>query len=132
MDPLTSTLNPLESSTITVRVIKSFPHRNIKSIVLHNIDLTTVHPSGLLTVCKGALQKWKAYKDTEVDTFKIYTHAHASKTVSLTINLDHDEDWILNKHVPLMEYGIRNESELSLFSFEKYTEWKSNPLENWE
>ena len=38
-EPLTSNARPLKNSVITIRVIKSFPYRNVKNIVLHDYDL---------------------------------------------------------------------------------------------
>ncbi|CAJ0649311.1 10428_t:CDS:1, partial [Entrophospora sp. SA101] len=40
-DPLTNKLNPTTSSTLTIRVIKNFEYRTVKSIVLSNINLET-------------------------------------------------------------------------------------------
>ncbi|KAG9305646.1 hypothetical protein G9A89_022568 [Geosiphon pyriformis] len=62
------------------------------------------------------------------DTLKIYTKAHGSKTQNLTINLDHDEDWILkDDNFTLSSYGIENETELSFFNYDAYQKFKEHP-----
>lgn len=40
-EPLTNTLNPTTSSTITIRIIKNFEYRTIKNLVLQHINLET-------------------------------------------------------------------------------------------
>lgn len=41
---LTNTLNPTNSATLTIRVIKNFEYRTVKYLILHeiNLDTTTV------------------------------------------------------------------------------------------
>lgn len=68
------------------------------------------------------------------DSLKIYTHAHGSKTVNLVINFDHDEDWLLDMNdaeKKLYQYDIENETELSLFKWDDYVKFKTNPQEKW-
>lgn len=40
-EPLTNTLNPTTSSTITIRIIKNFEYRTIKNLVLQHVNLET-------------------------------------------------------------------------------------------
>jgi hypothetical protein len=40
-EPLTNTLNPTTSSTITIRIIKNFEYRTVKNLVLQHINLET-------------------------------------------------------------------------------------------
>nr|CAG8506401.1 12437_t:CDS:2 [Entrophospora candida] len=47
-DPLTNKLNPTTSSTLTIRVIKNFEYRTVKSIVLSNINLETTTNQNLV------------------------------------------------------------------------------------
>jgi len=41
-DTPTNLAKPLNSATITVRVVKSFEYRVVKSLVLHNVDLQQI------------------------------------------------------------------------------------------
>jgi hypothetical protein len=56
---------------------------------------------------------WKVYKHVKLDTLKLYTKAHGSKTTNLIINLDHD-DWILNNdEATLASLGIGTNTDTS-------------------
>lgn len=47
-EPLTSTVRPQSMAILTIRIIKSFPYRSIKNVVLKDVDLTTTTPAALL------------------------------------------------------------------------------------
>jgi hypothetical protein len=71
------------------------------------------------------------YKGLQLDTLKLYTKAHGSKTTNLIINLDHD-DWMLDDdNTVLQELSIENEAELSFFKREDYEAFKADPTEKW-
>lgn len=79
----------------------------------------------------GAL---RPFRNVKFDTIKIYTHAHGTKTINLVINLDHDDDWVLdlsNEVKKLIDYGIENETELSVYNLEDYEYYKKNPEDKW-
>ncbi|VVT46197.1 uncharacterized protein SAPINGB_P001094 [Magnusiomyces paraingens] len=134
-EPLTSTLRPDTLAIITVRIIKSFPYRTEKNHVFHDIDLTKTTAQQLLERVKDLIAKqgaFRAYRNVNLDTVKIYTHAHGSKTMNLIINFDHDDDWILSDpNKSLHDYGVENETELSIFNFKDYEEYKANPVDKW-
>ncbi|SCV03615.1 LAMI_0H09582g1_1 [Lachancea mirantina] len=136
-DPLTSTVKPLTNSTITVRVIKSFPYRNIKNIVFSDYDLKNKTSENLLEDSLAHIRNtgaFRPFRNVEYDTLKVYTHAHGSKTVNLVINFDHDDDWTLDTKdstKKLVDYGIGNETEISLFKWDDYVTFKANPQEKW-
>lgn len=128
----------MTDSTLTIRIIKSFPYRNVKNYVLTHVDLTKTNAKQLLEEMKETIHQDKTLKpfcNVDYDSLKVYTHAHGFKTMNLVINLDHDNDWWLNisdESVSLYDCGIRNESEISLFNKEAYLEFKLNPtVEKW-
>lgn len=132
--PLTSTRDG-HSATITVRVIRSFEYRTIKNHVFKNVNLYTTTPAQLLEQIKQVVKTeggFRPYRTVDLNCLKIYTHAHLTKTVKLSINLDMDDEWILDEDKPLYDYGIRNESELSCFNRDMYFTFKQNPEEKWE
>ena len=51
-EPLTNTIAPKTSATLTVRVIKSFEYRTEKSLVLHNVNLETTTVGRLKEVAR--------------------------------------------------------------------------------
>ncbi|GCF01299.1 altered inheritance rate of mitochondria protein 29 [Zygosaccharomyces mellis] len=136
-EPLTSTGRPLTNATITVRVIKSFPYRNVKNLILQNYDLRSKTPKDLLLDCQQRISTegaFRPFRSVQFDSLKVYTHAHGFKTINLVINFDHDEDWILDindNEKKLYQYGIANETEISLFKWEDYVNFKANPEEKW-
>ncbi|KAK9326042.1 hypothetical protein V1517DRAFT_101771 [Lipomyces orientalis] len=133
-DPLTSTLRPATDAIITLRIIKSFEYRTERNLILKDIDLTKTTVGELLDLAKKDIMTqgaFRALRNVEYDTLKLYTKAHGSKTTNLIINLDND-DWILSDHSKtLQQCGIENETEISLFNRELYEAYKSNPIEKW-
>ncbi|KAF9110017.1 hypothetical protein BGX27_006878 [Mortierella sp. AM989] len=134
-DPLSNTLAPSTSATLTIRVIKSFEYRTSKNLILHNIDLTTTTVGQLRALIIEKVKTtpgWKPYHNVVFDTLKIYTKAHGSKTMNLIINMENDEDWILsNDDDVLISHGIENETEISIFNRELYEAFKKNPDIKW-
>lgn len=132
-----TTSDTVTLSTITIRVIKSFPYRNVKNIVLTNYDLKTKTAKDLFNDSIEHIKNTSAFRpfrNVDYDTLKVYTHAHGSKTVNLVINFDHDEDWILNlgdESKKLVDYGVGNETEISLFKMQDYLDFKADPEEKW-
>ncbi|OAV99720.1 hypothetical protein PTTG_25270 [Puccinia triticina 1-1 BBBD Race 1] len=133
-DPLTNTTKPNTDATITVRIIKSFEYRNFKNLVLHHLNLETIKIDDLLALCQKQISSasgWKMFQNVALDTFKLYSKAHGAKTTNLIINLDHD-DWILeDRSKSLSDYGLENESEVSLFNRTNYEAFKANPQQKW-
>ncbi|CAA7270156.1 unnamed protein product [Cyclocybe aegerita] len=150
-DSLSNDARPPTDATITVRVIKSLRYRTERSIVLHNINLLTTTVGRLKEIANQAVQTqpgWKPYRNVHLDTLKLYTKAHGSKTSNLIINLDHDE-WILDddsKTLAQVDFGSgqssrplavltidsENETEVSFFNRQDYEEFKLNPKTSWD
>jgi len=74
---------------------------------------------------------FKPFRNAELDTLKIYTKAHGSKTSNLIINLDHDELILNDDDAKLVDVGIENETELSFFNKAAYFTFKENPEVKW-
>lgn len=143
-------VRPLTSAVITVRLIKNFEYRAVKSVVLKDFDLTTVTAAGLIERCKQEVRTVPGYKvyrpildkfgaSLLTDTLKLYAQAHGAKTTHLVINLDHPE-WILDNDSPktLSELGVgalwltENETELSLFNRAEYDAFLEKPTTRWD
>lgn len=134
-DILENVALPNTEATITVRVIKSFEYRTERNLVLHKLNLPVTMVGDLKNIAKEAIQSgppWKPYRNAALDTLKVYTKAHGSKTSNLIINLDHDE-WILDDdNKTLAEVGFENETEVSFFNSEAYQKYKLNPEICWD
>ncbi|KAG0636705.1 hypothetical protein HOY80DRAFT_890840 [Tuber brumale] len=132
---------PVTSATLTIRVIKNFPYRTAKNLVLHNLDLTTLTSGALKERVRSEILSstsgggWKAYKGVvgTLDTLKLYTKAHGTKTNNLIINMeDEGDELILGDDERALEgYGCEHETEISFFRLEDYLEFKGNPEEKW-
>ncbi|CAM9015379.1 unnamed protein product [Wickerhamomyces anomalus] len=110
-EPLTSTVRPLSQSILTIRIIKSFPYRNVKNYILKDYDISVKTPKDLLNDMQKIISTeggLRPYRTVKYDSLKIYTHAHGSKTMNLVINFEHDEDWFLDleSNKPLHELGV--------------------------
>ncbi|KAG7092212.1 hypothetical protein E1B28_008579 [Marasmius oreades] len=134
-DEHTNVAQPKTSATVTVRIIKSFQYRTEKSLVLHNLDLTTTTVKNLKGIAAQAVQTqsgWKPYRNVHLDTLKLYSQAHGAKTTNLIINLDND-DWILDDDdKTLADCGFENETEVSFFNRTLYEDFRRNPETNWD
>jgi len=118
--------------TVTVRLIKSFEYKNVKNMIMHDIDLnmSLTHLRGIVL---GKIQSEATYlplRKNNFDTFKIFYKAHGNKPNNLTINLDHDE-LILGDNKTLLENGVEHETEISFFNLADYKHFQANPVTKW-
>ncbi|OWF40497.1 UPF0538 protein C2orf76 homolog [Mizuhopecten yessoensis] len=124
----------ISCGTVTVRLIRSFEHRNIKPVVFQDVDLTQKTRTFMecvdndLKTRKGIPPPFRTFK---FDTMKILHQAHGSKTSDPAINTDCDEELILSPDVTLQDSGIKNETELSYFKREDYEKYKLDPTLKW-
>lgn len=142
IEPLTSNVRPATDALVTVRIIKSFPYRNVKNHVLH-LNLKETTPSQLLEQVREVIDttgSLRPYRNVTYDSIKVYTHAHGTKSMNLVINFDNDErDMLLcnnqknpvNQDRCLWDLNVENETELSVFNYDDYEAFKANPEEKW-
>lgn len=121
-------------ATVTIRLIRSFEHRNLKHVVYHDVDLTqsvgTFIDFVKNDICTrpGLPPPFKKYS---FDTLKISHKAYGYKSNDPVINLEDDEKLILKEECTLKENGVDNETEISFFRMEDYLEYKKNPHLAW-
>ncbi|KTW28230.1 uncharacterized protein T551_02649 [Pneumocystis jirovecii RU7] len=124
----------MSSAVLTVRLIKSFVHRTIKYLVLHDVDLEQTTVSEFQQRIQREISKQPAfqlYSTFPFDTLKIYSHAYGSKTSNRVINLDHEEWMLLDPSMTLSAYGVQHETELSFFRRSDYEQFKVTLEEKW-
>lgn len=120
---------------LVIRLIRSFAHRNIRSIVIRddtdgfNLDTTTVQE--LMTLIRQKLssneitpQLPPPFKTFNFNCMKIEHQAFGSKTSDTVINCENDDDLMLKENLTLSESGVKNETEISFFKLEDYLEYK--------
>ncbi|WWC57929.1 uncharacterized protein I303_100464 [Kwoniella dejecticola CBS 10117] len=131
---LSTERNPITDATLTIRIIKSFEFRTQKSMVVKHLNLEELTVGALMELVRNEIKTqsgYKPYRTLVLDTMKLYTLAHGSKTTNLIINLDHDE-WILDPSSILKDIGAQNETEISFFNRESYDKFKLNPEVKWD
>lgn len=136
-EPLTSTTRPPTDALITVRIIKSFPYRNVKNYIMNNINLKSTTPKQLLENINDIINSTgslRPYRNVKYDSLKIYSTPHGTKSMNLIINLGEPEKVLTvddKENISLWDLGITNESELSCFNWQDYLEFEKNPEEKW-
>ncbi|EPS38409.1 hypothetical protein H072_7861 [Dactylellina haptotyla CBS 200.50] len=124
-----------EKATITVRVIKSFPYRTCKNLILRDLDLTTLTVGDFKARAQNdvkTLPGWKPYQNVEFDSMKLYTKAQGTKNQNLIINMDHPEWMFDDDSKTLAEMGCGHETEVSFFNKDAYEEYVKDPVNKWE
>ncbi|XP_044073470.1 UPF0538 protein C2orf76 homolog isoform X1 [Siniperca chuatsi] len=143
-------------TVVTVRLVRSFEHRNFKPVVFHgvNVDQTVLDFIQLVrddiatrpglpppfkkyayvdSAHRGAplSQGLKPAENLHPDTMKIIHQAHGAKTNELVMSLDDDEKLILQDGQTLRAAGVANETEVAFFRKEDYGLYKANPKTAW-
>ncbi|XP_035582737.1 UPF0538 protein C2orf76 homolog [Zalophus californianus] len=125
--------------TITVRLIRSFEHRNFKPIVYHgvNLDQTTKEfivflkqDIPLRTNLPPPFRNYK-YAVTFKIKLKMVHQAHKAKTNELVLSLEDDDTLMLEEDSTLRAGGIAHETEIAFFCEEDYKNYKANPISSW-
>ncbi|KAG8432185.1 hypothetical protein GDO86_016720 [Hymenochirus boettgeri] len=120
--------------TITVRLVRSFEHRNFRPVVYHGINLhQTV--ADFISHIKDDIPFRSTlplpFKNHPYDTLKIIHQAHGAKTNELVVGLEDDDKLILPPERTLGEAGVAHETELAFFCKKDYQTYKANPVSKW-
>ncbi|XP_074449795.1 UPF0538 protein C2orf76 homolog isoform X1 [Larus michahellis] len=98
-----------ESSTITVRLVRSFEHRNFRPVVYHGVNLDQTVKQFMNFVQKDVPSRTglpPPFKNYKYDTMKIIHQAHKSKTGELIVSLEDDDKLILKEDSTLKAAGV--------------------------
>ncbi|XP_034369305.2 UPF0538 protein C2orf76 homolog isoform X7 [Arvicanthis niloticus] len=106
-----------EEATVTVRLIRSFEHRNFRPVVYHGVNLHQTVKEFIVFL--------------KQDTLKILHQAHKAKTNELVLGLEDDDTLLLKEDRTLKDSGIASETEIAFFCGEDYTRYKANPISSW-
>lgn len=116
---------------LTVRVIRSFEHRNIRHVIMRDVSsaITTAEfKKAVLSSLENDTSIPSAVRRYPYDTLKIEHLPHKAKSNDPVINTDDDDRLILLDHAPLSEAGVVHETALSLFKMDDYLQYKSSKL----
>ena len=123
------------TSTITIRIIKSFQYKNIVNVVLHNIDLESSLCS-LTALIRLQIKDNPRLQNFPFDSFKVYSRPFQAKTCNFVINCSTaEEDTMLifptDATCSLLQAGFEDQCEVSLFSLQEYKAYCSDPQMRW-
>ncbi|XP_041478581.1 UPF0538 protein C2orf76 homolog [Lytechinus variegatus] len=119
---------------VTIRLIRSFPHRNIKHFVLHNINLDDTVEEFMNKIREDIKTRSglpPPFRKHAYDTLKIEYKAYGSKTSDPVINKGDDDKLMLKPNQTLRACNIENETELSFFNLKDYEEYKLDSTTVW-
>ncbi|XP_023230659.1 UPF0538 protein C2orf76 homolog [Centruroides sculpturatus] len=131
---LCKTIMDGERVVLTVRLIRSFEHRNIRHIVMKGVDTAQTvsqFKRKVLELVQNKPDVIPPFRTYQYDTMKIHHQAHRAKGADPVINVDDDDNSILKEDKTLNESGVCNETELSFFKLEDYIRYKENPQHLW-
>ncbi|XP_023040939.1 UPF0538 protein C2orf76 homolog isoform X1 [Piliocolobus tephrosceles] len=136
-----------EEVTITVRLIRSFEHRNFKPIVYHGVNLDQTVKEFIVFLKQDVPLRTSLpppFRNYKYDTLKIIHQAHKSKineyhrsqengmrTNELVLSLEDDDRLLLKEDSTLKAAGIASETEIAFFCEEDYKNYKANPISSW-
>lgn len=119
---------------ITVRLIRNFEYRAIKTITVKDIN-TSTKVSDFILYLKEIIPTTKGvappFKSVAYDTLKISHQAGGFKANDIVINVDDDEGLILAEDATLGECNVGSETEVSFFIKADYLKYKANPGTKW-
>uniref|UniRef100_A0A4W6E191 Chromosome 2 open reading frame 76 n=1 Tax=Lates calcarifer TaxID=8187 RepID=A0A4W6E191_LATCA len=117
-------------AVVTVRLVRSFEHRNFKPVVFHGVSLDQtvqdfINHDTLLTdiaTRPGLPPPFRKYA---------YVFFFFWQTNELVMSLDDDDKLILQDGQTLRTAGVANETEVAFFRKEDYGLYKANPKTAW-
>ena len=126
---------PVSTATITVRLIKSFEYRNIRTITLRDVDLSQ-SVRDLQSRIREHVGKSHdlapPVRNHGYDTLKISHQAHGSKTSDTAIDTTNDDETLLRDvDRTLIKSGVKDQTEISFFKWTEYEAYKLNPTHKW-
>ncbi|KAJ7407746.1 hypothetical protein WISP_125054 [Willisornis vidua] len=130
-----------ESSTVTVRLVRSFEHRNFRPVVYHGVPLDQTVKEFITFVRKACdLKTLEIVVLYVLMYFTIYLLTVKSErmvkqelkaTGELVVSLEDDDKLILKEDSTLKAAGVANETELAFFCGEDYRNYRANPVSAW-
>uniref|UniRef100_A0A3P8UD42 Chromosome 2 open reading frame 76 n=1 Tax=Amphiprion percula TaxID=161767 RepID=A0A3P8UD42_AMPPE len=120
-------------AVVTVRLVRSFEHRNFKPVVFHGVSLDQT-VQDFIEFVRGDI----ATKPGLPPPFRKYAYGmyvcldfHQSWTNELVMSLDDDDKLILQDDQTLRTAGVANETEVAFFREEDYRLYRANPKTAW-
>ncbi|XP_037542688.1 UPF0538 protein C2orf76 homolog [Nematolebias whitei] len=122
------------AAVVTVRLVRSFQHRNFKPVVFQRVNLDQTVQDFMRVVRDDIATRPglpPPFRKHDYDTMKIIHQAHGAKTNELVMSIDDDEHLVLQHDQTLRAAGVANETEVAFFRREDYGLYKANPHSTW-
>ncbi|KAM3854310.1 UPF0538 protein C2orf76 homolog isoform 2-T3 [Vipera latastei] len=106
-----------ERVIVTVRLIRSFEHRNFRPVLYRNVNLDQTVKEFIAFVKKDITSRTELllpFRKYTYDTMKIIHQAHGSKTNELVVSLEDDDRLILEEGSTLKAAGVEEVLDLLL------------------
>uniref|UniRef100_A0A8D3B6L4 Ubiquitin-like domain-containing protein n=1 Tax=Scophthalmus maximus TaxID=52904 RepID=A0A8D3B6L4_SCOMX len=117
-----------DGAVVTVRLIRSFEHRNFKPVVFHRVSLEQTVQDFIQLVRDDIATRPGLPPPFRKYAFGTYA---GHDTNELVMSLDDDENLILQDGQTLRAAGVANETEVAFFRKEDYGLYKANPKTAW-
>ncbi|XP_006529956.1 UPF0538 protein C2orf76 homolog isoform X2 [Mus musculus] len=98
-----------EEATLTVRLIRSFEHRNFKPVVYHGVNLHQTVKEFIIFLKQDVPLRTSLpppLRNYKYDTLKILHQAHKAKTNELVLGLEDDDTLLLKEDRTLKDSGV--------------------------
>lgn len=124
-----------EDLTLSIRLIRSCEHRNIRFLPLHQVDKQWTSDQ-LMEVIKEKVKNSSSlpppFKKFDFNCLKIEHQAHGAKTNDPVINTENDQELMLKAGNTLELSDVRNETEIAFFNLTDYRNYQASKklLEN--
>jgi hypothetical protein len=109
--------------TLSIRLIRSFEHRNLRFFPLQAVDLSWTTEQ-LMTVINERITTSTSlpppFRKFQFDTLKIEHQAHGAKTSDPVMNCENDIELILKPGQALSQSNVRHETEVAFFKLSDY------------
>uniref|UniRef100_A0A672MJH0 UPF0538 protein C2orf76 homolog n=1 Tax=Sinocyclocheilus grahami TaxID=75366 RepID=A0A672MJH0_SINGR len=111
-------------AVLTVRLVRSFEHRNFKPVVYKDVSLDQTVEEFITCVKQDV-----STRAGLPPPFKKFDYGKS--TNELVMSLEDDEKLILRDGCRLGACGVANETELAFFKIADYEKFKANPQTEW-
>uniref|UniRef100_A0A8C6M7J4 Uncharacterized protein n=1 Tax=Nothobranchius furzeri TaxID=105023 RepID=A0A8C6M7J4_NOTFU len=128
-------------AVVTVRLVRSFEHRNFKPVVFHGVNLDQTVQDFMRVVREdistraGLPPPFRTFPYGTRLSFMPETWCQmlrsSSCTNELVMSVDEDDKLILQDGQTLRSAGVANETEVAFFRKEDYGLYKANPRTSW-
>uniref|UniRef100_A0A672IJB8 Uncharacterized protein n=1 Tax=Salarias fasciatus TaxID=181472 RepID=A0A672IJB8_SALFA len=117
---------------VTVRLIRSFEHRNFKPLVYPEVSLDQRVQDFIQMTRSGLPPPFRKHSYGLTFHFLLLLNCDQScLTNELVMSLDDDEKLILRSDQTLRAAGVASETEVAFFRKEDYEAYKANPRTSW-